>query len=370
MPPAASAAGEQGVCTPMASTGKIRLTLSPRAEKYVRRDAPVEARRMAARGALPLEPVELATVLFALLHDSDTEVKSRARESLESLPEHVAFSVLAGPTHPALLSHLARVHRESEAHCERIALNAHADDATLAFLATLPLRRVIDIISNNQERLMRSDEIVEALGSNPLTGRAVIERILTFLGVEEEEEEDELVEAAEVSADAAEAAILALLGEDMGDMARHLASEEDVDDEELSGNLFKAIQKMSVMQKIKLARVGGKEARALLIRDRNKVVSTSVVQSPKITETEVVQIAKSRNVSDEILRMIARTREWTKSYQVKSALATNPKCPQSEAIKFLNYLQERELKSIMKSKDVPSAISTHARRILHKKGKI
>ena len=83
-----------------------------------------------------------------------------------------------------------------------------------------------------------------------------------------------------------------------------------------------------------------------------------------------VAIAKSRNVSDEILRMIARNREWTKSYQVRSALATNPKCPQAEAIKFLNYLQERELRSIMKSKDVPSAISSHARRLLSKKGKV
>ena len=360
----------RGEFTSLGSPGKIRLSLSPQAEKYVRRDAPVEARRMAARGALPLEPVELATVLFALLHDPDAEVKSRAADSLTQLPEAVAFSVLTGVTHPAVLSHLARVHRESEAHCERIALNPVADDATIAFLATLPLRRVIDIISNNQERLIRSDDIVEALGANPLTGRAVIERILTFLGVDEEDESDDLSESADVSSEAAEAAILALLGEDMGDVARLLASEEELDDEDVQNNLFAAIQKMSVMQKIKLARVGGKEARSLLIRDRNKIVSSSVIQSPKITDTEIASIAKSRNVSDEILRMIARNREWTKSYQVKSALATNPKCPQAEAIKFLNYLQERELRSIMKSKDVPSAISSHARRLLSKKGKV
>jgi hypothetical protein len=353
----------------MGSTGKIRLSLSPQAEKYVRKDAPVEARRMAARGALPLEPIELATVLFALLHDPDTEVKSRARESLEKLPDHVAFSVLEGPAHPAVLSQLAQIHRESEAHCERIALNPATDDATLAYLATLPLRRVIDIISNNQARLLRADQIVEALGANPLTGRAVIERILSFLGVDESaDEEDEL--DAEVSGDAAEAAILAMLGDGMADVARHLASDDEIEDEELAGSLFNIIQKMSVMQKIKLARAGGKEARSLLIRDRNKIVATSVVQSPKITDTEIVQIAKSRNVSDEILRLIARNREWTKNYQVRSGLATNPKCPQSEAIKFLNYLQEKELRSIMKSKDVPSAISTHARRILNKKGKV
>ena len=354
----------------MGASNKIRLSLSPQAEKYVRKDAPVEARRMAARGALPLEPVELATVLFALLHDPDTEVKTRAADSLAQLPEHVAFSVVAGPAHPAVLSHLARVHRESEAHCEKLALNSATDDATIAFLATLPLRSVVDIISNNQERLLRSDDIVEALGANPLTGRAVIERILTFLGVGDSEGDDDLDNAEDVSSDDAEAAVRALLGEGLEDVAHLLASEDEIEDEDLSNNLFAAIQKMSVMQKIKLARVGGKEARTLLVRDRNKVVSASVMASPKLTDTEVISIAKSRNVSNEILRAIARNREWTKSYQIKSALATNPKCPQAEAIKFLNYLQERELRSIMKSKDVPSAISSHARRILSKKGKV
>lgn len=351
-------------------TGKIKLALSPQAEKYARRDAPVEARRMAARGALPLEPVELATVLFVLLHDSDSEVKTRAAESLGNLPEALVFSVLSGPTHPALLSYFAELHRESEPHCEKIALNPATHDTTLAFLATLPQRRLIDILSNNQERLLRAEAIVDALGTNPLTGRAVIERILTFLGVDDESGDDDMSSADDISEEAAAAAVRALLGEGMDDVALHLASDDEIEDEQVTKNLFAAVQQMSVMQKIKLARVGGKEARMLLIRDRNKMVSTSVIQSPKITETEVVGIAKSRNVSDEILRLIARNRDWTKNYQIKSALATNPKCPQPVAIKFLNYLQEKELKTIMKSKEVSTAISTHARRILQKKGKV
>ena len=324
---------------------------------------------MAARGALPLEPIELATVLFALSHDPDAEVKSRALESLAGLPEQVAFVVLEGPTHPAVLSHLARAHCEREPYWKRIALNAAADDSTIAYLATLPLRRVVDIISNNQERLLRSEDIVEALGGNTLTGRAVIERILTFLGIDAEEGgKDDM--SSDVSAEAAEAAVRSLLGEELGDLARELVSDEEIEDESRAGNLLAAIQKMSVMQKIKLARLGGKEARTLLIRDRNKIVSTSVIGSPKITDSEIVTIAKSRNVSDEILRMISTNRDWTKNYQVKSALATNPKCPQPVALKFLNYLQDRDLRSIMKSKDVPSAISAHARRLLGRKGMV
>lgn len=353
---------------------KIRLTLSPQAEKYARRDAPLGARRMAARGALPLEPIDLATVLFALQHDPDPEVKSQAKQSLANLPESVCFAVLEGPAHPALLSYLAQVHRESEPHMERLALNPATSDETIAFLASLPQRRVIDIVANNQERLLRCEAIVDALGSNSLTGRAQIERILSFLGLPT----DAAGEASrdnmdgEVSAEDAEAAVLALLGEDMAHMAGILASEsdEEVLDESLQGNLFAAIQTMTVMQKIKLARAGGKEARTLLIRDRNKLVSTAVISSPKISDSEVVAIAQNRSISEEILRIIALNRDWTKNYQVKHALATNPKTPQPTAIKFLNYLQDRELKAIMKSKNVAMAISTQARRILNKKGKL
>jgi hypothetical protein len=39
-------------------------------------------------------------------------------------------------------------------------------------------------------------------------------------------------------------------------------------------------------------------------------------------------------------------------------------------MRFLNFLQERDLKNIMKSKDVSGPVATHARRMLQKKGKI
>jgi hypothetical protein len=317
---------------------KVRLVLSPEAQKYISQDAPVSARRMAAGGALPLEPIELATVLFALTRDPDTEVKERAHQSLSGLPESVLNTVLTGPSHPILLAFLAHLH-----------------------------------LSNNQSRLLRCEAIVEALGENPLTGRAVIERILTFLGVspeEDEEQEDELGGEDDLSEEDAEAAILALLGDDAAHLAKHLAGDGEIDDEELKGSLYNAVQKMGVMQKVKLARTGGKEARGLLIRDRNKVVSSSVIQSPKITESEVITIAQNRSVPDDVLRIISNNREWTRSYKIKLALTMNPKSPQPTAIKYLNYLQDRDLKTIMKSRDVPSVISTHARRLLSKEGKI
>jgi hypothetical protein len=363
----------------MAESRKITLTLSPQARRYVSADAPVEARRMAARGALPLPPAELATVLFALVHDSDTQVKTTARESLEGLPRELTHNVVGSSVHPALLSLLGHIHKDDSELMETLALNPAAADETVVFLASLPHKRVVEIVANNQQRLLRCHEIVDALGANPLTGRAVIDRILGFLGIERPDAEvdeeadpfEDLPEPGEVTDEAARAALRAVLGDDAAGLASELVKDLDGElDEDSKLNLFKAVSQMTVMQKIKLARLGNQEARGLLIRDTNKIVATAAVRSPKITENEVAQYAKMRNVSDEVLRVIASNREFTRSYQVKLALATNPKTPQSAAMKFLNYVQERDLRSIMKSKDVPSAISTHARRILSKKGKI
>ena len=90
---------------------KIRLTLSGQAKRYARSDAPLEARLMAARGAVPLPPLDLATVLFALLHDPETEVKETAAASLQELPDSVCSAVLSGDAHPA--GHNRRHHRRA-----------------------------------------------------------------------------------------------------------------------------------------------------------------------------------------------------------------------------------------------------------------
>src|SRR5258705_3945530 len=196
---------------------KIRIELSPQAEKYARRDAPRDVRLMAARGALPLQPTELATVLFALMHDEDAEVKSTARDSLEGLPDGVISSVLAAPAHPALRDHLAHANASSQERLERIALNPATADRTVAFLAGRPFRGVVEIVANNQQRLVRSPAIVEALGANPLTGRSGIERILAFPGVPSPardggDDEPPPIPVEEVSEEEARAALEVVLG--------------------------------------------------------------------------------------------------------------------------------------------------------------
>jgi len=347
-------------------TTTIDLALGAEARRYVGSDASRAAKLMAARGALPLEATELASVLFALLHDSDEAVRGHASRSLADLPEDVCRGILESHDHPAVLAHFALLHAGHPDHLERIAANPATDDATLAYLASLPQPRVLERLGANEERLRACNALLEALGRNPLTGRATIERILAIA----DPRPKALAPSELEEAGAAEAAIAELLGEPCAHFAERLASESERDanpSPRQDANLFAAVAKMGVLQKIRLARLGGREARALLLRDRNKVVASAVVASPKITESEIVSIAQSRNIADEVLRRIAGHREWTRHYAVKHALAANPKTPKAQAIDFLGHLRERDLRSIARSRDVSSAIAAQARRVLQRR---
>lgn len=121
-------------------------------------------------------------------------------------------------------------------------------------------------------------------------------------------------------------------------------------------SLFQTIQAMSVAEKLDLARKGSKEARTILMRDSNKLVQLAVVESPKITEGEVLMIANNRQINEEVLKHISINREWLRNYQIRLALATNPKTPLSEALKQIAYLKQRELAQLSKSKGVARAI--------------
>jgi hypothetical protein len=121
-------------------------------------------------------------------------------------------------------------------------------------------------------------------------------------------------------------------------------------------SLFQKIQTMSVSEKLDLARKASKEARSILIRDSNKLVQLAVVQSPKITESEILAIATNRQVNDEVLKEIAMNREWLRNYQIRLALVTNPKTPLAIAMAHVSYLNQRDLGLLAKSKGVARSI--------------
>ena len=118
------------------------------------------------------------------------------------------------------------------------------------------------------------------------------------------------------------------------------------------------------------ARVPLRKRLAAIAAFRERVVAGTEALARVLTREVGKPIAQSRNVGDEVLRIVSNNRQWTRNYKVKLALASNPKTPQPLAMGFVSQLHDSDMLSLMKSKDVPAVISTHARRTLTKKGKL
>ncbi len=132
-------------------------------------------------------------------------------------------------------------------------------------------------------------------------------------------------------------------------------------------NILQLIQMMTMPQKIKLALVGGKEARGLLIREPSKIIATSVLDNPRITTGEIEFFAKSANMSEDVIRKIGTNSEWSKKISVASALVSNPKTPIGISLGFINRLSNRELNILEKSRNIPTPVRIAAKNYLIKK---
>ena len=370
--------------------GKLQqqmFTVPPALLKFVGPEVPRAMRLTAARGTLPLPPKDLVNALFYLARDQDPEIKSLAEQSLLKLPQGVLNAVLSDPnTHPLILDFYARNLPQDSELQEVIALNRATDDETIIFQASLTNKKLIDIISNNQIRLLRGPEIVDALAENPLTSPAMIDRIMKFLELEAKKKpeekkpqvgegmEVEIEEVIEEEEEAEEIGPVTVEGEEVEnawtrfsytqDLLEEKEYESKEEQEEEEQNLYRKIQNMKVSEKIKLALVGNMQARSILIRDSNKLVATAVLKSPRITESEIESITRSRSVSEEVIRQIAHNKEWTRNYQIKLNLVNNSKTPVSDALKFLNHLRDKDLQQVARSRNIPQPVVIAARKLL------
>jgi len=141
-------------------------------------------------------------------------------------------------------------------------------------------------------------------------------------------------------------------------------------EQKLSESLYGKIMTMSVSEKIRLATIGNREARNILIKESNRIVLSAVINSPKMTEDDALMYASNRSLSDEVIKLITLKKEFLQNYKIKLALVTNPKTPPTISLKLLNHVMEKDLRRIAKDKNVNPLISRQAMRVLSKQGKV
>ena len=335
------------------------MTSSPFLKSFLEGNPPRNLRLAAAQGLAPVPPSELLRLLVHLTADQDPEVAAHAAQTLGGWTEdEITPQLRSSDCDPSILEYFARSSL-SPAVQEAIILNAAAGGDAIESLAARVPPALMEVILYNRVRLLGHPGILTAIKRNP----AITNQIQVM--VQDIESEFFTSKKTEYAVEVAQPAA----GQEEELQVEGELSLEDlsleglpIDPQEREAALFKRISMMTVPQRIQLALAGTREARSILIRDPNREVARSVLQSPKLSDTEVESFAAMRNVSDEVLRHIGTSREWMRVYGVIHSLVKNPRTPPFISQSLINRLRSKDLALIVRDRGVPEMVRISAQR--------
>ena len=328
---------------------------TPLLDFFKRGEIERDVRMLAAQGTLAPRAYEQLAILILLLEDKDAEIRNTAEATLDKIPLAPLEAFLARSDIPIGMREffgdrgvfpaeipsleiddpLIDTGPEFE---ERLALEVKAALAAAAEPqpATEPAKTIEAAASAGRIAVTAPDASHEAVSSTEPA--ALKEPAASTEPVPEQPAAPATVEgkAAEAEPDEAE------------NLDRTGAAEQ--------------LAKMTFPERLKAAVKGTREMRAILIRDPNKMISSSVLSSPKVSESEVSSFAKMQNVSEDVLRIIANNRAWTKNYTVVLALTKNPKTPLAMSLNFMARLSIKDIALLAVDRNIPEALRIAARK--------
>jgi hypothetical protein len=286
-------------------------------------------------GAARLPPPERAELLTLLAEDADELVRERAGSAVLSQPLEAFATALAGEAPAAQLFRYCGRHliQHPEIAAALVKQWRCPPEFLIAAARQLSTSAVQEIMAD-LERLSASPTLVAAImhsASLSVNQRAQLEE----LSRETTESEAAFVEGV------AEAEL---------DASRRVT-------------LIQRLSRMRVVERVQMALKGNREERIALIRDPCKVVQRAVLQSPRITDREVETFAAMSSLTDEVLRIIAMSRNFRRNYTVVRNLLNNPKTPLDVTLHLLPTITASDLKSLTANKNIPDTLRTAANRL-------
>jgi hypothetical protein len=345
--------------------------VNPLVEQFRKGSVPRELRMMAAQGLLPLNPVDVTELLHHLLSDSDAAIRDTAGATLGAIPAGEMLALLKDRETPVGVLAWGLSHRTEKELREAALQNPSTPDEAIEAVAPGLPENLAELVVINQVRLLRRTTLLVALEGNPDLSADQRRRLRELresfhIGEKPVEappppppppeappEEEAAVEPVEGEGE--------VLTEEQA-IARYLTADERQHEERVSA--VQMVYRMNAAQKVIAALKESREVRAILVRDPNRIVSSAVLGSPKLTEPEIESFSGMRGVSTEVLRAIASNKDWTKRYGVIANLVKNPRSPLPIALNLIPRLNPRDLKTISVDRNVPEAIRKHAAKFI------
>ena len=359
------------------------------AQKPLQPETPKPLKLMAAKGALPLPPETLILVWYQLSFETDPDITAAVAETVASFDAGILANLASHDFPESVLDWLAKSTTD-ETVLEKIILNPKTHDATLMDLAAIASRNTVDLIAENQVRILRSPEIIEKIYLNPAARMATVDKLIALArehqiefaslkALQEAMQTKDFVDDKPGLSDEEFEAVLAQSSKesaaektDSDENLRDLKPIEDTTEEsteEAQHRLTRSqiIDRMNAPQRVRLALMGSREDRSILLRDTRRIVYMSVIKSPKMSLGEVGSIASSKSMPDEIIGYIAQRRDWIRYYPIVVALVNNPKCPLSESVGMMRQLRLNDLKNLQRSKSIPAQLARQAQMLYRQK---
>lgn len=342
------------------------VSQNPLVRKIIQGDAKEELIEMLLSRQLPFTEIEYLESLVFLLDQGN--LKSRAEEVLAGLSEttkenYIDKSIINERTAHFILTEALRSNNNNL--IGRIVRNQAIPYQFLIELGEKGSSTMLELLLENQIKLIAYPEILDAMESNPEADNFIKSKIREIREFYLSEEKGAEIQKEDVLEDIKE-----IISEDK---AEGEGEAEDIPEElieEKTLTLLQRINDMPVSERIKLALTGAKTERMILIKDANKMVSQAVIQSPKITEDEVMLIVRNKSIPGEIISRIAKRREWTKNYMIMLELVQNPKTPVKDALGYIKRLHLRDLKQLGRDKNISPVVRQLAVNIQREKEKL
>ena len=341
--------------------------------------SPVALRMMAARGLVPAAPAPLVSVLYQLSLDSDAAVRGAACKTLDETPEQIAITAAGSPLDGQVLDLLARSHERSDKVLEAIFSNRAALDATFERFARICSESISELIATNEVRLLRTPTIIEALYMNPNARMSTIDRLVDLakrhgvrfeLPVLRDLVSDPGYDTAAAAAaheasnesdgEFKELLLQALEGAETEEETHARRKAEEQEEQPQSTNIATKILSMSISEKVRMATLGSAAERDFLIKDNNRLVHMAAATSPKVQMKDVQSWSANRVMPDGVLSYIAQHRRYRRVYNIVVNLVNNPKMPVKDGVKLMNQLVLKDLKALVKNRNIAHNLRTRA----------
>src|SRR5947209_1849729 len=286
---------------------------TPRLIDQLRRpDAPLEILRKVAAGDFDRPLTEKLEILVYLT--SHPIVGEQARSSLAGFSDSDLTDVASDPKTPKrVLNYFLLPLTRRKLLLPDLLENPTVPEMTLSVLAYTATPDMIDFLLES-ERVQKSANVLCSLISNTALREEKLDKAKDFLAdlgetvdigsVYDHDVELWMLEHEnEIAAEEGKAfALTDALADEQAEVAAGAATAAE-DAKRMSP--LQKIGKMTVGERVKLAMLGNKEERNILIRDGSRVVYSAVLASPKLSDSEVETIAAMKNVQEGVLRELA-----------------------------------------------------------------